>query len=87
MSHYDHDDHHHHHDHGHPAELSLDDKLIKLLEHWIRHNQEHAKTYGDWAEKAAADSKGEVSILLNEAVSLSMDLNRKFEKALTRMRG
>jgi hypothetical protein len=55
MSQYDHDD-HHHPDHGHPAELSLDDKLIKLLEHWIRHNQEHAKTYGDWAEKAAADS-------------------------------
>ena len=84
MSQYDHDD---HHDHGHPAELSLDDKLIKLLEHWIRHNQEHAKTYGDWAEKAAAGSKREVSILLNEAVSLSMDLNRKFEKALAKMRG
>ena len=86
MSH--HDQHHHR---GHydtpPAELSFDEKLIKLLEHWIRHNQEHAKTYGDWAEKTAADSKGEVSILLNEAVSLSMDLNRKFEKALTKMRG
>jgi hypothetical protein len=27
------------------------------------------------------------SILLDEAVSLSMDLNRKFEKALTKMRG
>ena len=75
-----------HHDHP-PAELSFDEKLIKLLEHWIRHNQEHAKTYGDWAEKAAVDSKGEVSILLNEAVSLSMDLNRKFEKALAKMRG
>jgi hypothetical protein len=86
MSQYDHDD-HHHPDHGHPAELSLDDKLIKLLEHWIRHNQEHAKTYGDWAEKAAADSKEEVSILLNEAVRLSIDLNRKFEKALAKMRG
>ena len=86
MSQYDHDD-HHHPDHGHLAELSLDDKLIKLLEHWIRHNQEHAKTYGDWAEKAAAGSKREVSILLNEAVSLSIDLNRKFEKALAKMRG
>ena len=81
MSHHDHQHHSGHHDHP-SAELSFDEKLIKLLEHWIRHNQEHAKTYGDWAEKAAADSKGEVSILLNEAVSLSMDLNRKFEKAL-----
>jgi hypothetical protein len=86
MSHHDHQHHRGHQDNP-SAELSFDGKLIKLLEHWIRHNQEHAKTYGDWAEKAAADSKGEVSILLNEAVSLSMDLNRKFEKALTKMRG
>jgi hypothetical protein len=86
MNHHDHQHPSGHHDHPSP-ELSFDEKLIKLLEHWIRHNQEHAKTYGDWAEKAAADSKGEVSILLNEAVSLSMDLNRKFEKALAKMRG
>jgi hypothetical protein len=87
MSHHEHDAHHHHHDNGHQAELSLDDKLIKLLEHWIRHNQEHAQTYSDWAEKAAADSKGEVATLLKEAVSLSMDLQRKFEQALTNMLG
>ena len=86
MSHHDHRHPSGHHDHP-STELSFDEKLIKLLEHWIRHNQEHAKTYGDWAEKAAAGSKGEVSILLNEAVSLSMDLNRKFEKALAKMRG
>ncbi|RPJ17820.1 MAG: hypothetical protein EHM37_00140 [Deltaproteobacteria bacterium] len=86
MNHHDHQHPSGHHDHPSP-ELSFDEKLIKLLEHWIRHNQEHAKTYGDWAEKAAADSKGEVSILLNEAVSLSMDLNRKFEKALAKVRG
>jgi hypothetical protein len=84
-----------HHEHQLPsgcndrplAELAFDEKLIRLLEHWIRHIQEHAQTYGDWAEKAAADSKGEVAALLNEAVSLSMDLQRKFEQALTKMRG
>ena len=86
MNHHDHQHPSGHHDHPSP-ELSFDEKLIKLLEHWIRHNQEHAKTYGDWAEKAAADSKREVSILLDEAVSLSMDLNRKFEKALAKVRG
>jgi hypothetical protein len=86
MSHHDHP--HHGGHHGNPqAELSFDEKLIKLLEHWIRHNQEHAQTYGDWAEKAAADSKGEVAALLEDAVRLSMDLDRKFEQALTKMRG
>jgi hypothetical protein len=86
MRHHDHQHPRDHHDNP-PSELSFDEKLIKLLELWIRHNQEHAKTYGDWAEKAAVDSKGEVSILLNEAVRLTMDLNRKFEKALAKMRG
>jgi hypothetical protein len=83
--HHDHDDHHHHHDHQPSAELSFDQKLIKLLEHWIRHNQDHAKTYSDWAEKAAVESKGEVAVLLNEAVSLTLDLNRRFEKALKKL--
>lgn len=86
MSHHDHDDHHHHHhDHQQPVELSFDRKLAKLLEHWIRHNQDHARTYSDWATKAAAESKGEVSVLLNEAVSLTLDLNRRFEKALKKL--
>ncbi len=86
MSHHEHQHHSSRNDNS-PAELTFDEKLIRLLEHWIRHNQEHAQTYSDWAEKAAADSKGEVAILLNEAVSLSMDLQRKFEQALTKMRG
>ena len=86
MSHHDHQHHSSHNDNS-PAELAFDEKLTRLLEHWIRHNQEHAQTYSDWAEKAAVDSKGEVAILLNEAVSLSMDLQRKFELALTKMRG
>ena len=86
MSHHEHQHHSGHNDNS-PAGLAFDDKLIRLLEHWIRHNQEHAQTYSDWAEKAAADSKGEVAILLKEAVSLSMDLQRKFEQALTKMRG
>ncbi|MCU0602296.1 MAG: hypothetical protein MUC33_06515 [Desulfobacterales bacterium] len=89
MSHHDHphdhDDHHHRHDHDPSAELSFDQKLVKLLEHWIRHNQDHARTYSDWAAKAAAESKGEVSVLLNEAVSLTLDLSRRFGKALKKL--
>jgi hypothetical protein len=83
--HHNHDDHHHPHDHEHPVALSFDQKMVKLIEHWIRHNQDHAKTYSDWAEKAALESKGEVAVLLNEAVSLTLELNRKFEKALKKL--
>ena len=83
---HDHDD-HHRHEHDRSAELSFDQKLAKLIEHWIRHNQEHAKTYSDWAAKAAVESQGEVAVLLNEAVSLTLDLNRRFEKALKKLSG
>ncbi len=85
------DPHHHHHHHHHeeeqPAELSFDEKLVKLLEHWIRHNRDHARTYCEWAEKAAAESRGEVAVLLNEAVSRTLELNRCFEKALGKIQG
>ena len=31
--------------------LSFQEKMIKLLDHWIKHNDDHSKTYIDWAEK------------------------------------
>lgn len=88
--HHDHGDphhHHHHHEEEQPAELSFDEKLVKLLEHWIRHNRDHAETYSEWAEKAAAESRGEVAVLLNEAVSRTLELNRCFEKAVKKLPG
>jgi hypothetical protein len=77
-----HHHHHHHHEEERPAELSFDEKLVKLLDHWIRHNRDHAQTYSEWAEKAGAESKGEVAVMLNEAVNRTLELNRLFEKAL-----
>jgi len=49
-----HHHHHHHHDHDHEIEstLSFDEKMIKLLEHWVKHNDDHAETYRGWAKKA-----------------------------------
>ena len=51
--HHDHDhdhdhqhgqDHHHGHAHSH-APLSFSEKLVKLLDHWIQHNDQHAEDY------------------------------------------
>ena len=78
---------HHHHDHGHDhhhetkSTLSLDEKLIKLLENWIRHNESHAETYRDWAKKAKADDMAKVSALIKEAADMTGSINRKFKEA------
>jgi hypothetical protein len=86
MSHHHNHKHHHHHDHDHDhhetkSTLSLDEKLIKLLEHWIKHNESHVETYRDWAQKAKADNMDKVSALIEEAADLTGPINKKFEEA------
>ena len=46
--------HHHEHHHDVTSDLTFEEKLIKLLEHWLKHNQDHAHTYQEWAGRAKA---------------------------------
>ena len=73
---------HHHHDHDSHEEMPFDEKLMKLLSHWIKHNQDHALNYRNWAEKAKTNGKDQVAGLLEEAAELSLAVNEKFEAAL-----
>ena len=57
------------------------DKLKKLLEHWSEHNEEHAKTYIDWAEKASASGNNELSSILKEIAENTKKMDGLFEKA------
>jgi hypothetical protein len=74
--------HHHHHDHEIKSALSFDEKMIKLLEHWIKHNEDHARTYRDWAQKAKEKKKNEAAKLLEDAAELTLLINKKFESAM-----
>ena len=75
------DDHHHHHHHDSHGELSFDEKIEKMLSHWIKHNEDHASNYRNWAEKAKANGKDKAGILLEEAADMSLAINEKFEAA------
>ena len=76
------DDHHHHHHHNDShGELSFDEKIEKTLSHWIKHNEDHASNYRNWAEKAKANGKDKAGILLEEAADMSLAINEKFEAA------
>ena len=73
-------DHHHHHDVK--SDLTFEDKLIKLLEHWLKHNADHAGTYRDWAERARTNNLPQVAELLDQVSAMSVNLDDKFKEAL-----
>lgn len=83
--HHDHDhDHghaHHHHDNDHGQGMGFEEKLLKILDHWIKHNLDHADTYKDWAARAREASMPEVAELLEEAANMNFTMNEVFEKA------
>jgi hypothetical protein len=87
MTHHDHDhEHHHHHHHGESGGgLSFEEKLERLLTHWIDHNGDHASTYRDWAAQAEAHDLAKVGELLMKAAELTDEISRQFEAARERL--
>ena len=85
--HHDHDHsnvHQHDHDHHHkPSELTFEEKMIRLLEHWMAHNDDHARNYREWAEKARESGLPDVAPLLDHAAGMTEDISGKFEDAIT----
>ncbi len=78
---------HHHHDHDSHEEMPFDEKLMKLFSHWIKHNEDHALNYRNWAEKAKTNGRGQAAELLEEAAGMSLTINEKFEAALAGLDG
>ena len=73
-------DHNHHHDTQ--SALTIEQKMVKLLDHWVKHNNDHAQTYRDWAEKANRNKLLEVESLLNDAAEMTLQINEKFRAAI-----
>ena len=74
--------HHHNHRHDHEVRstLSFDGKIIKLLEYWIKHNDDHAATYRDCAQKAKEKNMDEAGSLLEDAAEMTLEISKKFEE-------
>jgi hypothetical protein len=71
--HYD----HHHHEEDRPAELSLYEKLVMLLKHYIRHSRDHARPIRTGPKKVAVESKGEVPVVLNPDIAPRLGIDEK----------
>jgi len=61
------------------------DKLKYLLFHWKEHNDEHAETYRQWAEKAATLGNNELSEVLGKLCDETKKMNRLFEEAMRKI--
>lgn len=57
-------------------------KLKHLLHHWMHHNDEHAETYRQWAEKASSLGNEELSEVLGSLFNETKKLNSLFKKAV-----
>lgn len=76
---------HHHRNREIQSVLSFDEKMIKLLEHWIKHNDDHARTYRDWAQKAKEKNRDKAALMLEDAAEMTRLISEKFESAIKLM--
>jgi hypothetical protein len=58
------------------------EKLKRLIPHWMEHNDEHAETYKNWAEKASSVDMKELSMILIKLHQESKKLRELFEEAM-----
>ena len=79
-------DHHHDHHHDVKSNLTFEEKLIKLLEHWLKHNQDHAHTYQEWAERARSNDLPQISVLLDEIGDITLTIDERLKKAFDDLR-
>lgn len=89
-------DHHHEHDHhqGHTHSpvptadeapsptLTPHQRLTRMVEHWLHHNEEHAHSFRDWAERAREMGQVGAAVLIEDVARQSLLQNEQLQKAL-----
>ena len=83
----DHHSNHHHsnHHHGH-EKVSDQERLIKMMEHWIHHNHDHAHSYCEWAKRAKDMGWEQVARILEMVAEQTTLQNKNIEQALALMK-
>jgi cobalt/nickel transport system ATP-binding protein len=64
-----------------PDRSSDMEKLRILIEHWVEHNNEHAETYVQWAEKAKKAGIPDLAEMLKEIAAETKKIDALFAKA------
>ncbi|MHC1728759.1 MAG: hypothetical protein AB9866_22620 [Syntrophobacteraceae bacterium] len=77
-----HDTHHEHESEKSPGTFSDITKLRKMAEHWISHNEEHARSYLLWADRAKAAGLDGPSAILGQLAGEVLEQNERFEEII-----
>ena len=75
----------HHHDHSSERQnqsIAFPQKAHKLIDHWIKHNDEHAQSYRQWADTFRLNGLESAATLLESAAELPRQINLTLTGAL-----
>lgn len=65
----------------HSPQITFQEKAVKLIEHWIQHNNDHADNYMKWRTQFIENGLGDLAELLLSAAELTGQINRILAKA------
>jgi hypothetical protein len=68
----------HHHDHSSEKlnqSIPFPEKAHKLIDHWIKHNEDHAQSYCQWADTFRLNQLESAAALLESAAELTRQIN------------
>ncbi|MFZ5563651.1 MAG: hypothetical protein ACOZBW_06325 [Thermodesulfobacteriota bacterium] len=77
---HDHDSHHHHHEaQGGTVDLSAREKLTRLFDYWLRHNESHGDSYNQWIVQAEQEGLHDTAAILREIADLTRKVTEKIQ--------
>lgn len=75
----------HHHDHSSDKQnqsLEFPERAHKLIDHWVRHNADHAQSYRQWADTFRANGLNSAAAMLESAAELTQQINLTLAEAI-----
>jgi hypothetical protein len=72
--------HHHNHDDEHDP-MPFYEKANKLIDHWMKHNDDHAAEYRRWAATFRQHELGAAAEILEAAAGLNEQINMALDQA------
>ncbi len=75
-----------HKDSGEASEdMAFARKMGILLDHWLKHNIDHAANYAEWAQKAAENHLPDTAAKIREVAELTERINTCLKEARARI--
>jgi hypothetical protein len=65
------------------GKICMPEKLLRIVEFWLHHNEEHAQSYRDWADRARKMGFEEVGHILEVLAGEALLSNRNLERVLS----